>query len=51
MVVQGRGWEDVDWIDEALKIFKGWALVNAVMKLLVPYNEENLFTSSGILRF
>jgi hypothetical protein len=35
MVVQGRGWEDVNWIDEDLEIFKGRDLVNAVMKLIV----------------
>jgi hypothetical protein len=51
MVVQGRGWEEVEWIDEALEVFKGRELVNAVMKLLVPYNEENLCTGSGIVRF
>jgi len=49
IVVQGRGWKDVEWIDEALEIFKWWELVNAVMKRLVPYNEESLYTSSGIV--
>ena len=41
----------MEWIDEALEVLKGRELVNAVMKHLVPYNEENLYISSGIVRF
>ena len=41
----------MEWIDEDLEIFKWRELVNAVMKRLVPYNEENLYTSSGIVHF
>jgi hypothetical protein len=36
MDVQERGWEDVDWIDKALEIFKWRALVKMAMKFLVP---------------
>lgn len=50
MVVQGGGWEDLEWTDESLEIFKGRAIVNAVLKLLVSPIEDNSLTSSGNVR-
>ena len=38
-------WGDMDWIDLALVRDSSWALVIAVMDLLVPYYAGNLLTS------
>lgn len=41
----------MEWIEEALEIFKEQDLLNDIMKLLVPYNADNICTSSGIFHF
>jgi hypothetical protein len=46
-----RGWENADWIDKSLEIYKWQALVNTVMTFLVPYNTGNFFPNWWIFRF
>jgi len=41
----------VERTDEALEIFEDRDLENEIMKLLVPYFEENLCTSTESVRF
>jgi hypothetical protein len=38
-------WEGMDWIDLSQDRDRRWALVNAVMNFLVPYNMGNFLTS------
>jgi hypothetical protein len=44
-MVTGGLWKGMNWIDLAQDTDRCWAVVNTVMNIQVPQNEENFLTS------
>jgi hypothetical protein len=48
MDFQEVGWGDMNWTDPAQERDRWWTLLNAVMKLWVPYNVQNFLTENWL---